>query len=202
MSKKRQFREPIKEIYDVARYLDAAATAHLSGNIKIAEQLFILADNSDVWNWTNSIWGANSKYVVVNKNYSLHTQLKTKYRMPDAAMKKVLHERDGYHCRFCGIPVIHADIRQIFHKLYPKAVPWGNTNKTQHAGFQCLWLQYDHIVPHSAGGENSLDNLIITCSACNYGKSNYSLEELDLLDPRDFEPICSQWDGLERMRNS
>lgn len=201
---KRCFREPIKEIFDVARYLDAAASAHISGNTELAKQLLKLADNPKVWAWTESIWGAKSKYVVINKNASLHVNANTKAknRMPNSEMKKALHKRDGYHCRFCGIPVIHADIRKIFNALYPDSVSWGKTNKTQHAGFQCLWLQYDHVVPHSAGGENSLDNLIITCSACNYGKANFSLEELGLFDPRDFEPVRSLWDGLERIRNA
>ena len=120
--------------------------------------------------------------------------------MPNTTMKRALHKRDGYHCRFCNIPVIHPDVRKYLHKLYPESIPWGSTNATQHAGFQCLWLQYDHVVPHSAGGENTLDNLIITCSACNFGKMNYTLEELNLQDPRDFDPIQSSWDGLERIR--
>jgi HNH endonuclease len=122
--------------------------------------------------------------------------------MPNAVMKRALHGRDGYHCRFCGIPVIHPDIRKYLHKLYPEAIPWGKSNATQHAGFQCLWLQYDHVVPHSAGGENTLDNLVITCSACNYGKMNYTLEELGLMDPRGFPAIQSQWDGLERVKRA
>jgi 5-methylcytosine-specific restriction endonuclease McrA len=119
--------------------------------------------------------------------------------MPDTQMKEELHRRDGYHCRFCGIPVIHADTRRFLHKIYPDAVPWGRTNATQHAAFQCMWLQYDHVVPHSAGGENALDNLVITCSACNFGKMEFLLEEIGLSDPRDFAPIQSQWDGLERV---
>jgi hypothetical protein len=31
---------------------------------------------------------------------------------------------------------------------------------------------------------------------------SYRLEELGLLDPRDFEPVRSLWDGLERLRVS
>ena len=100
------------------------------------------------------------------------------------------------------MPVIHAETRKYLQNLYPDAIPWGKTNASQHAAFQCLWLQYDHVVPHSAGGENTLDNLIITCSACNYGKMNYTVEELGLLDPRDFAPIQSNWDGLERVKRA
>jgi len=199
MCNKRYFREPIQEIYDAARYLDAAVSAHLNGHYETAINLFRLANDPKVWDWADSIWGAKSNYVQVNKQPSLHILPKEKARMPDTQMKKALHLRDGYHCRFCGIPVIHADIRKFLHKIYPNAIPWGNTNATQHAAFQCMWLQYDHVVPHSAGGENTLDNLVVTCGPCNFGKMEFLLEELNLSDPRDFAPIQSQWDGLERV---
>ena len=198
----RCFREPIVEIIDAAKYLDAAVSAHIAGHVEIAEKLFTLANDQKVWNWTDSIWGKNSSYVNVNKLPSQHTSPKAKARMPDTEMKKALHERDGYHCRFCGIPVIHADIRKYLHKIYPKAVPWGRTNASQHAAFQCMWLQYDHVVPHSAGGENTLENLVVTCAACNFGKMEYTLEELGLQDPRSFPPVKSIWDGLERAKNA
>jgi len=199
MSNKRYFREPIQEIYDAARYLDAAVSAHLNGHYETAVNLFKLANDPKVWDWADSIWGAKSKYVQVNKQPSLHIMPREKARMPDTQMRKALHTRDGYHCRFCGIPVIHADIRKYLHKIYPDAIPWGKTNTTQHAAFQCMWLQYDHVVPHSAGGENTLDNLVVTCSPCNFGKMEFLLEEINLSDPRDFAPIQSQWDGLERI---
>lgn len=202
MLERRYFREPIQEIFDAARYLDAGVSAHLAGRTKIADQLFRFANDPKVWEWTDSIWGSNSQYVTVNKQTALHSKPKAINRMPNVAMKRALHERDGYHCRFCEIPVIHPDIRKHLHLLYPDAIPWGNKNATQHAGFQCMWLQYDHVVPHSAGGENKLENLIIACSACNYGKMNYTLEELGLLDPRNFNPVQSSWDGLERVKNA
>ena len=202
MNFKRCFREPIKEILDSARYLDAAVSAHLNGKDRIARELFDLANDQNVWDWTDSVWGKNSNYVTINKQPKLHTIKKDKARMPDSEMKKLLHERDGYHCRFCGIPVIHADIRKILNTIYPDNVVWGRTNASQHAAFQCMWLQYDHVVPHSAGGKNELENLVITCAACNFGKMEYTVEELGLEDPRNHDPIKSTWDGLERMRNA
>jgi hypothetical protein len=198
---KRSFREPIPEILDAARYLDAAVSAHINGHKKIAEELFVIANNPIVWAWTDSIWGKKSQYVKINKNPNLHKSIKSKARMPTAAQKAMLHERDGFHCRFCGIPVIRSEIRTALNKHYPNAIPWGRTNDTQHAAFQCMWVQYDHVTPHSSGGENTLENLIVTCAACNYGKNNFTLEELGLIDPREFPPIQSQWDGLERLLN-
>jgi hypothetical protein len=196
---KRSFRDPIPEIYDSARYLDAAISAHIAGEQRITAELFALANNKNVWEWTDSIWGRKSKYVIINKIPSAHPFTKSTARMPSKSEKEALLKRDGFHCRFCGIPVIRPEVRKLIHSLYPDSVPWGRTNATQHAAFQCMWVQYDHVVPHSSGGTNELDNLVITCAACNFGKMEYTLEELGLYDPRDFEPVKSSWDGLERI---
>ena len=64
---KRCFREPIPEIYDSARYLDAGVSAHMDGQFELASELFQLANNPKVWDWTDSIWGKASPYVSVNK---------------------------------------------------------------------------------------------------------------------------------------
>ncbi|WP_353223385.1 HNH endonuclease [Salinisphaera sp. C84B14] len=120
--------------------------------------------------------------------------------MPTAEERRVLRERDGYHCRFCGIPVIRKEIREKVKRLYPAAVTWGRANLSQHAAFQALWLQYDHVLPHSRGGDNSLDNLVITCAPCNYAKWSYHVSEIGLLDPRGRPPRHSWWDGLERFK--
>ena len=201
-SLKRCFRDPIPEIFDVARYLDAAVSAHLSGHTSAAHDLFQLANCSISRAWLESIWGKGSPYVTIKKLPPAPAEARVKARMPTAAQKKDLHARDGYHCRFCGIPVIRPEIRKAASQLYPNSVTWGNTNISQHAGFQVLWAQYDHVVPHSFGGTNDLDNLVVTCAACNFGKMSYRLEEIGLLDPRDFQPIRSQWDGLERLITS
>lgn len=199
---KRCFREPIAEIFDVARYLDAGVSAHLVGEQEVAAKLFSLANNKSVRDWLESIWGKNSQYVVITKLPPVESALKIDVRMPTATQIAELHKRDGFHCRFCGIPVIRAEVRKLATQLYPNVVTWGRTNSSQHAGFQTLWAQYDHVVPHSCGGTNDLDNLVVTCAACNFGKMSYRLEELGLQDPRDYTPIRSTWDGLERLLNA
>jgi 5-methylcytosine-specific restriction endonuclease McrA len=198
-SLKRCFREPIQEIFDAARYLDAAVSAHLAAHREIAEKLFSLSNDPKIRAWTNSIWGKNSPYVTVIKQIDLPLLPRVGTRKPISAQILELHKRDGYHCRYCGLPVIRSEIRRKLSILYPNAVPWGKTNASQHAAFQAMWVQYDHVVPHSHGGTNDLNNLVVTCAACNYGKMSYTLEELSLLDPMLYSPVQSQWDGLERL---
>jgi len=199
MELRRCFREPIPEIFDVARYLDAAVSAHLRGEARLASTLFSVANDAKVRDWLESIWGKNnSRYVKLQKLPAMEGVSRIKARMPTVAQLIDLHHRDGYHCRFCGIPVVRAEIRKKAERVYPEAVTWGRANLSQHAGFQTLWAQYDHVVPHSCGGTNELENLVVTCAACNFGKMSYRLEELGLLDPRAFPPVQSAWDGLER----
>lgn len=198
-SLKRCFRDPITEIFDAARYLDAAVSAHLQGEHEVASKLFSLANNQKVRSWLESIWGKGSPYVTIRKLSPVEPPSRVDARMPTAAQIAELHQRDGFHCRFCGIPVIRAEARKAAVRLYPHVVTWGRTNTSQHAAFQTLWAQYDHVVPHSCGGTNELENLVVTCAACNFGKMSYRLEELQLLDPRDFPPVQSMWDGLERL---
>jgi 5-methylcytosine-specific restriction endonuclease McrA len=195
-------REPIPEIADAARYLDAAVSAHLVGRFDLAEALIRLADIPAIREWTESLWGANSPYtqyrVVAIAPPIFPKDQRVKVRMPTALEKQLLHQQDGYHCRFCGIPVIRSEIRDRLRKFYPDTLPWGKTNPEQHAAFQALWLQYDHLLPHARGGTNDLDNIVITCAPCNFGRGSYTLEEVGLADPRIREPIHSTWDGLER----
>jgi len=199
MSLKRCIRDPIPEIFDAARYLDAAVSAHLQGEHEIAAKLFCLGNEPKVRAWLESVWGKDSPFVRVTKLPPANPSARVEARKPTAEQIAELHRRDGFHCRFCGIPVIRAEVRKMAAKLYPEQVTWGRTNASQHAGFQALWAQYDHVVPHSAGGTNELENLVVTCAACNFGKMSYRLEELGLTDPRDYSPVQSTWDGLERL---
>ena len=195
----RCFREPIPQIFDAARYLDAAVSAHLTGRTKLAEELFSVANDKAVWVWTDSVWGKESKYVRVSRTTATKTTVeRASARMPTIEQRAAVLARDRYHCRYCGIPVIRAEIRKAVHRAYPLAVPWGRTNALQHAAFQAMWAQYDHVVPHTHGGRNELDNLVLACAACNFGKMHYTLEELGIADPRMFATENPWWNGLER----
>lgn len=197
------FREPIPEIYDAARYLDAAVSAHLAGELKIASELIKLADMPILRAWLNSIWGAKSPYIqyrpIAGAPALVSKEEKASKRMPDSSIKRRLIGRDGYHCRLCGIPVIREEVRKRLHALYPDVLPWAAGNINQHAAFQVLWLQYDHLVPHARGGSNDLDNMLIACAACNFGRMQYTLEEVGFAPISSIKRTHSAWDGLERV---
>lgn len=60
---RRCFRDPISEIAETARLLDAAVTAHLIGRRDVAEELIRLADMPVLRDYTESLWGAKSPHV-------------------------------------------------------------------------------------------------------------------------------------------
>lgn len=196
-------RTPIPEIAVAAKYLDEAVSAHISGQTTAAERLIELANIPTIREWTESLWGKASPYVqyrlVTNAPPILKRKQRGESRMPSLEEQRLMHLRDGYHCRFCGIPVIRQQVRDRIRKLYPTVLPWGRANTTQHAAFQAMWAQYDHVLPHARGGSSDLDNVVVTCAPCNYGRMDYVLEELGLSDPRGREPSRSTWDGLERL---
>jgi 5-methylcytosine-specific restriction endonuclease McrA len=202
MDLRRCLREPIPEIEIAAQRVSDAVSAHLRGERDVAERLLRLANDQVVRDWLNSVWGKKSAYnqprrILVVPS-TLPKKQRSKPRDPTAEMKQSVHRRDGHYCRFCKMPVIRAKIRLAIREKYPKAVPWEGTNATQHAAFQCMWAQYDHILPNARGGRTDLENIYLTCAACNYGKFNFLLEELDLIHPSLHQPRQGNWDGLER----
>ena len=194
------FRDAIPEIAEAAALLDAAVTAHLLGNAAQAEALIRRADMPPVAAWVESILGKNSPYVVIQSSGtpSLASEYRVAARMPNAQERCQLHARDGFHCRFCGIPVIRAEVRERIQRAYPQALRWGKRNVERHAAFFALWAQYDHLLPHAHGGGNELSNIVVTCAACNYGRGGYTLTEVGLAHPLERPPVRSAWDGLER----
>lgn len=203
---RRCIKEPIPEIFAAWDAMKEAVDAHVHGDFARAEALFRQADAREVWDWLNSAWVGVIKNVVEMKPTGDSTVVPKSERDPDRNIaphiRAAVLERDGYRCRYCGIPVIHADIRKIAAKLYPSSVDWDNRDPSkQHAGFQSLWLQFDHVEPHSHGGRSSVENVVISCALCNFGKDRFTLRQLHVEDPRLREPEhIFGYDGLERLR--
>ena len=200
------FREPIKEIFYAAELLDQAINAHLAGSRREAGRLIAEADMPSVWDWTESIWGKEKPEIhrrreVKGAPGTLDENELDPIREAGKDLRQALIERDGYRCRFCGIPVIRKEIRIAMRKHYEDELPWGRSNDKQHAAFQCMWMQFDHLLPHSRGGRTELANLVITCAPCNFGRMASTLEEVGLIDPLTRPATKTDWDGLERFTN-
>lgn len=164
-----------------------------------------LADIPAITEWTESLWGAGGPFsrplFVTNPPPPVAQDQRAKARMPTKAVKIAILARDGFQCRFCGIPLVRSETRSQIRKAYPDALRWGRTNAEQHAGIQAMSLEYDHILPFASGGTNELDNMIAACAPCNNGRCHLTLEQVGLTDPRLRDPIRSPWDGLERFES-
>jgi 5-methylcytosine-specific restriction endonuclease McrA len=201
--------EPVPECYLAADILSSAIDAHLASQSKKASSLIQAADLQKVRQFTETVWGAGAEkrhgFILVRDSPPyLSAKERPRPRMPNSQTRHAVLLRDGYHCRFCGLPVIPSSIRRLLCREYPDALGWDKTNISQHAAFQCLWLQFDHILPNSRGGTSELNNIVITCAPCNFGRMQTTLEEARLIDPlsrptpkkwRGFD----KWDGLERV---
>jgi hypothetical protein len=76
----------------------------------------------------------------------------------------------------------------------------------QHAALQCMWLQFDHLIPNERGGTSELENVVVTCAPCNFGRMQLTVEEAGLQNPlmRTIAPTWRRfetWDGLTRLLN-
>lgn len=200
---------PTREVFEAARLLQNAVAAHLDGKYDRASNLISEANIQTIGSWLDPIWlhrgGAVKPRKVDSPPPVVAEENRYKPRHPAAALRKALVARDGHHCRFCGAPLIRAEVRKMLCKLYPEAAQWHSTNcEAQHRGLQAMWLQYDHVVVWSRGGETTLENLVIACAACNFGRDRYTLEEMGVRDPRT--PIRlptwvgrQEWTGLEEI---
>lgn len=186
--------------------LERGVDAHLAGDRGRAEVCFLAADTQDVRDYIESMWGARKNWPEQEHYLRLRVVDQLPPSKPEArgmtisvATKKEVVARDGFHCRYCDLKVIPASVRKALHETYPTAVPWGASNALQHAAFQALWLQYDHVLPLSLGGANDGSNIVASCAACNFMKWDYHISQIGLNDPRHRAPVPSNWDGLTRL---
>lgn len=192
---------PLPEIAQSAHLLLNAEAAHVAKRHAEAGQLIGEADCPKVRDWVNSVMGkfnplVHAFYPQVTPAPHLAITDRPRPRMPVASVRREVIERDGYHCRFCGMPVISAKRRKAIAQIYPDQLRWGKSNAERHAAFWCMWLQFDHVLPNGRGGASSPDNVVVACAPCNFGRNNLTLEEAGLSDPRQ-RPKSSRWLSLE-----
>ncbi len=148
--------------------MSAAVDAHIKGDWELASQLFGKegkrkgANGLRIWHWLNPGWTLDvddGKHIVDSRPLNDTKPVPKEERdgkssnMP-ASVKQAVLNRDGYRCRYCGIPVVDAEIRKIAHRFYPESVTWGADERSLHAGFAVMWLQLESTayLVHEIGG--------------------------------------------------
>lgn len=123
-------------------------------------------------------------------------ELFDKVRSPEKYAKAVF-ERDCYTCRYCGLRQVAKEVLYAFEKAVgTSAFCTMGTNAQQHGIIHGFRIVADHVEPYRRGGRTSMENLVSSCPACNYGKDAYTVEQLGIEDPRMRPPVNNGWDGL------
>ena len=195
------FAPTIPEVYGAVDLLDRAANAILSGDGEAASSLIAEADMPAIGDFVRLIMGP------VNANIHRFrmvpgSPMKLKNagnRMPPARVINEIYCRDGWRCRFCGVRVISSQAIKLIRDMFPLTARWGARDVEKHPAFLALQSSLDHISPHSRGGDNDPYNLVTACYPCQFGRNQWTLEEVGLSDPRLRPPVIDEWDGLVRL---
>jgi len=212
--------EPPMEIFDALRDLAACADALLRQEAETAADLFRRADNDIVRRYTSiaqggypdpdinkqlkaegaKIWG---KSVLPPSGFE--DRPRRAQRDPHAHLEASVIARDGYFCRYCGIPVVDKKICNAMLKHFSPTGEIPSSNASYNATLLAVKFVCDHVFPYQLGGENEESNLVACCGTCNYGKGAYTLEQLQLTNPlftRCTPPDgFKNWDGLTRLKS-
>lgn len=124
LSPRRCMREPISEIFDAARLLNSATDAHLTGDRVTADSLLRAANMPVLRAWIESLIGSKaanpdqSKYhrsrKIPDAPPILEKVQRIKKREPSREERRLIIQRYGRNCVFCGIPVISDQVRKAF----------------------------------------------------------------------------------------
>ena len=57
-------------------------------------------------------------------------------------------------------------------------------------------ITLDHIKPFAIDADDSDGNLVTCCWGCNFGKYDYTLDELGLARPEQSRGVLDDWRGL------
>lgn len=108
-----------------------------------------------------------------------------------AALRRAVAERDGWRCQYCGLRVVSGKVLSALGREFPDEL-------SDSPDFAWHMLRYtpDHVLSHACGGTNDEKNLVASCGTCQSQKSDCSIEELRLVDPRHRVRILDGWNGL------
>lgn len=198
---RKSFLIPIPELNLAAKLLDVAVDSLMLGKEKLAASQIAAADFPEIMDYTIQIVGPLSEQVhrqtklpkVLPKSERNFT------RMPPAKIQEEIFNRDGWRCRFCGVKVISRKARKLLLEEFKIETHWSNKEFERHSALYSLAVSLDHVVPHSRGGSNKIENFVTACYCCQFGRGQWTLEESEILDPRDSTPVIDSWDGLSRL---
>jgi 5-methylcytosine-specific restriction endonuclease McrA len=192
----------IPELETAIELLDKAAHAMLAHDFDTARELIAQADIKEVCEFNAKITGPTDPAIhwqSTTPPSAVPSNERASVRMPTSKEEQAIFERDGWRCQYCGCRVISKRARSVLTKIFPSEARWGRANSDKHCALVTLTASLDHILPHSRRGTNEPSNLVTACGPCQFGRNQWTLEEVGFNDPRERPPITDSWDGLIRI---
>lgn len=113
-----------------------------------------------------------------------------------------LFARDNYKCQYCSDPVIP---KKVFSKAISRIgstdLPLGRTNLTRSGFYSIFVATLDHVLPWSLGGRTDESNLVTCCWSCDYGKANFTVEQIGIRNPFNAKIERDPKDRVVRLLN-
>jgi len=194
------FLHPIPELETATNLLDEAVDYLLDADIDAANTCVAQADMPIIWDYYHLITGP-TKPVIHWQSKGPDRISKDKRagsRMPSVPDQNSIFVRDGWRCRFCQVRIISRDARNTLRNHL--RIRWNKDKAIEcHTALLALAASLDHVVPHSRGGTNDPSNLVSACGPCQFGRSEWTLEEVGFNSPWQRPPIIDEWEGLTRV---
>lgn len=192
---------PIAELELAAKLLDAAADALLLQRVPLARELVHAANFPAITDYARRLVGAMTLDVHrrTRRPQCLPKAERDPARMRTPSGQAAVFARDGWRCRYCGIKVICKSARSVFTRIVPIPAAWTSVRRQGHSALYALASSLDHVVPHGRGGRNEDANFVTACYGCQFGRGEWTLDEVQVTDPRGREPVIDSWDGLRRL---
>jgi len=160
----------------------------------------------------------NSRDLEMRTWYDVHAQNVAKWRFDNfkietpepilpldpenrfSKFERKLFARDNYACRYCTDPVIPKKVFERAQSLIGSTdLPLGRTNLTR-SGFYLMFVAtLDHVIPWSLGGRTDESNLVTSCWSCNYGKANFTVEQIGIKTPFNSMTVWDPENKVERL---
>lgn len=190
---------PHRAVVDGFPRFENAVRAAAAGNLERAHAEIVCVESDTIQEWfiEHAQVAGNCRFKALGRPSRPPYELEVdRLPYPPPAMVKEVFAADGYRCRYCQRPVVHPDLLRLFQTVIGKAAfPMGPTNLATHGSVFAHRAVVDHIQPRKRGGRTTRENLATACYPCNFGKADYSLEDIAMDPPRPARR--DDWDGLE-----
>ena len=189
---------------DIDRFVSAVRLAFV-GEVHSARKRVKEINHTSMVEWFDdrAQYVGDVRYQLINARQGQRKK-KAHQKKRDMSRSRVrrLAERDGYRCGYCGIRVVEPAVLKkvqsvLGRDVFPsKTGEKGSSNLDYHGIWLVMAITLDHIKPSAIDADDSDGNLVTCCWGCNFGKYDYTLDELGLARPEQSRGVFDGWHGL------